>query len=276
MLSMIQTTSHHDSIFAQLLLFPHSFTSFSLFIPIRPLTQPPKMSTPEEWFRKLPPITRTYLVAAVTTTFLVQFKIVSAYLLYLDFNLIFYKFNFWRLITCFLFFGTFSLPFIFTMVMLVQNFRSAETQYFSGSRGMAEFIHLLLFGMIGTYLIHAFWSPLPFPGDVLMFLVMYVWSRKQPMSGTVIYGFMFKAWHVPFLFLAFNYLLGASPYQSIVGILLGHLYHFMTDIVPLRYKRNVLTCPQLLYDIVNKYYDNTNAQPRPAFRSLGQGHRMEG
>lgn len=234
------------------------------------------MSTPEEWFKRLPPVTRTYFISAVITTFLVQFHVVSARLLYLDFELIFYKFHFWRLVTCFLFFGTFSLPFIFTMVMLVQNFRSAESEYFTGTRGLAEFIHLILIGMLGTYMVSYLWAPMPFPGDVLMFMVMYVWSRKQPMRDTIIYGFKFKAWHVPYVLLIFSFLLGASPYQSIVGILIGHVYHFAVDLVPIRYNKTVLVCPEILYSIVDKHFGaGASVPPRAAFRGLGGGHRME-
>lgn len=233
------------------------------------------MSTPEEWFKSLPPVTRTYFIAALATTLLVQFHVISARLLYLDFELILYKFNFWRLITCFLFFGTFSLPFIFTMIMLIQNFRSAESEYFTGTRGLAEFIHLILIGMLGTYAVSYLWAPMPFPGDVLVYMVLYVWSRKQPMRDTIFYGFKFKAWHFPFVLLALGYLLGASPYQSIVGILIGHVYHFATDLVPLRYNKTVLACPQMLYAIVEKNFGGGASVPaRATFRNFGGGHRM--
>ena len=72
----------------------------------------------EEQFNAIPKITRSYIVVAVLTTACVSFGLLSPMQLYLDFNLIWHKFQIWRFFTCFIFFGKFSMPFLFQVYIL--------------------------------------------------------------------------------------------------------------------------------------------------------------
>ena len=80
---------------------------------------------PEAWYRSLPIITRGYMTASFAATVVAQLELVSPMLLYLDFGLVLGKLELWRLLTNLCFFGTFSLPFVFSMFFLVR---------YSGSR----------------------------------------------------------------------------------------------------------------------------------------------
>ena len=62
-------------------------------------------SSPEEWYRSLPPITRGYLTVAFASTLAVQLQLLSPVYLYLDFGSTFRQLELWRLGTCFCFFG---------------------------------------------------------------------------------------------------------------------------------------------------------------------------
>lgn len=62
-------------------------------------------------------------------------------------------------------------------------------------------------------------------------------------------------------------LLGSSPLLDICGILVGHIYYFLQDIVPRVYNKHILYCPQFLYNMFNE------AQVRNDWRSRG-GHRL--
>ncbi len=76
------------------------------------------MSDPAEWYRSLPPFTKGYFTASVATTLLSTLGVISPYYLYLDFDLVIGKFQLWRLLANFLFFGKFSMPFVFAIVLL--------------------------------------------------------------------------------------------------------------------------------------------------------------
>ncbi|CAE7557774.1 DER1.1, partial [Symbiodinium sp. KB8] len=51
------------------------------------------MSSPQEWYNSLPPVTRIYMTAAVATTSLVSFGMLSPFTLHLDTSLLFSKFQ---------------------------------------------------------------------------------------------------------------------------------------------------------------------------------------
>ena len=76
------------------------------------------MASPEEWFKNLPTVTKTYLLGAVATTLLVTTGTITPLNLYLDWHLILKKFELWRIVTSFLFFGKFSFGWIFQMFIL--------------------------------------------------------------------------------------------------------------------------------------------------------------
>jgi len=238
--------------------------------------------TPEEWYRSLPPVSRIYWSAAVLTTILTTIKVVSPMWLYLGFDEVFGKFQIWRLLTNFFFFGPFSMSFIFIIVMLVRYCSMLESQFGTDIHGTAEFLTLLLFGVgccwtLGYLLL----PPQYFYGPALVFMVMYVWSRRDPYQETLFYGFSFKAWHTPFLFLVVGMLMGSNPILDLTGIGIGHLYYFCREIVPMNWGIHLIRTPQLIVDLV-KYTQarwagrpiqvNT-AAPRPGWQQ-GQGYRL--
>merc|ERR1712159_531628 len=97
------------------------------------------------WFLELPTVTRYYLAAALTTTALCYFDVLSLFHLYLDFKLISTKKEVWRLITNFLFFGESpSIDFAFHMFFLVRYAKLLEEGSFYGSS--ADFAWMLMLG----------------------------------------------------------------------------------------------------------------------------------
>jgi Derlin-2/3 len=233
------------------------------------------MSSPEEWFKSLPIVTKAYFVGAVGTTVLVSMGVISPFLLFLDFELVFKKFQIWRLLCNFLFFGKFGMPFLFNVVMLVRYCGKLETDYYSSlerGKSTADFVFMCLFGMTLMTVIAYFWEGLAFLGPALVFMVIYVWSRKDPEQPVNFWGFLFKAWHLPFVLLGVSMLLGSSPVLDIVGIVVGHLYHFLMDIVPKVYNKNLLHCPEFIYQAFESRRAG-GARPATAWQR-GQGHRL--
>jgi len=83
----------------------------------------------------------------------------------------------------------------------------------------------------------------------LSFIILYIWSRKNPNQPVNFWGFQFQAWYLPFVFAIFQVLMGGSPILDIMGILIGHLFHFLYDIVPHVYGKELLHCPQFLINL---------------------------
>lgn len=228
------------------------------------------MSSPEEWFKTLPVVTKVYFVLAVGTTALVSFGMLDPFILYLDFKLVFERFQIWRLFTNFIFFGKFGMPWVFQMFILVRYFKMLEEQYFPGVRGTAEFITLCTFGASVMITIAYFWQGLLFLGPGLVFMCLYVWSRKDPMRQVSFWGFTFKAWHFPFVLMIFSVIIGSSPILDVVGILVGHMYHFLVDKVPREYGHTLLKTPVWVYRL---FEEQTIRRPGAAWQR-GGGHRL--
>lgn len=100
-------------------------------------------ASPEEWYKSLPKITRGYLTAAFAATVLTQMEFISPMLLYLDFDLLTQKFEAWRLATNFIFFGTFGLPFVFSLFFLVRYGKELEIKRYEGRS--ADMLTMMMF-----------------------------------------------------------------------------------------------------------------------------------
>ncbi|XP_054075515.1 derlin-3-like isoform X5 [Rissa tridactyla] len=92
----------------------------------------------------MPAVTRTYTTACVITTAAVQLEFITPFQLYFNPDLIFRKFQIWRLITNFLFFGPLGFSFFFNMIFLYRYCRMLEEGSFRGRT--ADFVFMFLFG----------------------------------------------------------------------------------------------------------------------------------
>lgn len=200
--------------------------------------------------------------------------VISPQLLYLNFDLVFKKFQIWRLLTCFIFFGPFGMGFVFNVFILVRHFNMLETEYYNqGARGTADMTFMCLFGMALMILTAYFWEGLVFLGPALVFMIIYVWSRKDPHKPVSFWGFALEAWHFPFVLLLVGLIMNSNIMLDILGIAIGHLYHFLVDVVPVMYtnRRPVLTTPMWL---VNVFEHRTISGRADQAWNRGGGHRI--
>eukprot|EP00658_Telonema_sp_P-2_P067092 TRINITY_DN5602_c0_g1_i6.p1 TRINITY_DN5602_c0_g1~~TRINITY_DN5602_c0_g1_i6.p1 ORF type:complete len:304 (+),score=95.39 TRINITY_DN5602_c0_g1_i6:128-1039(+) len=179
----------------------------------------------EDWYNQIPVITRVYLTLAVATTLLCALEIVSPFSLYFNSNAILYKFELWRLVTNFLFFGLFGIEYVFHMFFLVRYCRLLEENTFHGRT--ADFLFMLLFG--GTIMtVLAPFLNVHFLGSSLSFMMVYVWSYRHEHIQMSFLGVVnFTAPYLPWVLLVFAVLFGASPVMDLLGVLAGHLYYFL-------------------------------------------------
>jgi len=235
-------------------------------------------NSPEDWFKSLPPVTRTYLVLAFGTTACVSFGIIRNVMnLLLSMDLVWYKFEVWRLLTCFLFFGKFSFPFLFQMFILVRYFQSYEQNPYVTTRGAldgstADVIFMLMF--CGTLAIIIGWAfQFLILGPVIVFAVMYLWSKRNANTPISFWGFQFKGAQLPWVMLAFGILVGNSPAMDIAGIAVGHTYYFLIEVLPrTSYGKDVLSTPEWLISLCESNgIGNVAARPAAAGGAARQG-----
>ncbi|KRY38484.1 Derlin-2 [Trichinella spiralis] len=181
-------------------------------------------------YMDIPVVTRVYITACVVTTLAVQLDIVAPFDLYFNPWLIISKFQVWRILTCFCFFGTVGFSFFFNMLFTFRYCRMLEENFYAYRT--ADFLALFLYG--GTLmLIMGCFVHLLFLGQALTIMLVYIWSRRNPHVRLNFFGLItFNAPYLPWVLFTFSVILGSSFMVDFVGIACGHFYYFMEDVFP--------------------------------------------
>jgi Derlin-2/3 len=151
------------------------------------------MSSIEEQFKSMPPITRGWFVAALLTTTAVTLGFADPRKLYLSWDLVINNFELWRLVTNFIFFGPFGMGFAFQLwIMCRMCYRYEENPFpvgthINGGRSSADMMMMLSFGAVVCVTIGYLMGKL-FMGPPLVFMVLYVWSRRNENEQMSIFG----------------------------------------------------------------------------------------
>eukprot|EP00045_Choanoeca_perplexa_P012991 m.144666 g.144666 ORF g.144666 m.144666 type:complete len:268 (+) comp16204_c0_seq2:2388-3191(+) len=214
-----------------------------------------------------PPITRLYAGACLLTTAATMLDVVSPYQLYYYPKAVFQDGEVWRLATTFLYFGPLSLNWIFHMFFLVRYCRMLEDNSFRGRT--AAMTYMLLLGAIFLLLVTpwlTFTDQLLFLGSSLTFMLVYVWSRRNPAIRMGLLAlFFFRAPFLPWVLLGLGILLNHDPSADLLGIAAGHLYYFLEDVYAQPRAVGGLGGPQILATPRwLKYIIEGDATPPPA------------
>lgn len=180
-----------------------------------------------------PSLTSCALLAARAGAFLttcaVQLGIVGPRLLYLNHRAAFTDLELWRLLTNLFFVGGFGMPFVFSMFFLVRHSTQLEQCKFAG-RSADYAVCLALCSAVLT-VVTAFVDGLPFLAPALLSSLTYLWSRLNPTQPISIFGMLtVQAFYFPWVLVMITVVMGGSPVPNILGIVAGHVYHFLTDV----------------------------------------------
>ena len=189
-----------------------------------------------QWYYDIPVISRCYLTFAVATTTACFLDLVSPLTLYYNLDLIVGKGQYWRLLTSFFFFGSFSLDFLFHMYFFIRYCRLLEEGPFRGRK--VDFVYMLFIGaflMLTCSVVMSAFTKIKFLGHPLAFMMVYVWARGPEnlnVRMSLLGIFPFSAPYLPWVLLVFSLLLGNPIETDLMGILVGHLYFFFDRIFP--------------------------------------------
>jgi len=217
---------------------------------------------------EMPPVTRAYTTACVLTTLSVQLDLLSPFQLYFNPILIWKNYQMWRLVTTFLFFGTFGFNFFFNMIFTYRYCRMLEENSFRGRT--ADFVTMFIFGSF-FMIIAAFFVNLLFLGQAFTLMLVYVWARRNPFVRMNFFGLLtFNAPYLPYVLLGFSLLLGNAVSVDLLGMAVGHTYFYLEDIFPNQpggFK--LLKTPQILRVLCDETPDDPQYAPPPEERPGG-------
>ncbi|XP_039064810.1 derlin-1.1-like [Hibiscus syriacus] len=240
------------------------------------------MSTPAQYYRSLPPVSKFYGVACLMTTSALYFDLYDPWNIALSYQYVFKRFQVWRLISNFFFLGSFSPIFAVRLIMIARYGVLLERGAFD--KRTADYVWMLIFGALSLLVMAAIpflWTP--FMAGSLVFMIVYVWSRENPNARISIYGVVtLKGFYLPWALLALDLIFGIPLTEDIIGMVAGHLYYFLTVLHPLAGGKYVLKTPLWVHKIVAHWGEgiqvNSSVQPNPnagvAFR--GRSYRLNG
>ena len=199
-------------------------------VPMQQQRQPPaEFGNLLGWFHSIPPVTRVYLSSSFLLTTLTHLDLASPFHLYFNPKLI-RAGEWWRLVTNFAYFGTFSVDFLFHMYFLVRYSRLLEEGDFRGRT--SEFAVMLFFGMFVMSIV-GLYVRVNFLGSSLTFMMVYVWGRRNKLVRMSFLGlFPFTAPWLPWVMLGFSVMLGNPMTIDVIGIGVGHMYFFLAFVYP--------------------------------------------
>ncbi|ODM90037.1 Derlin-2 [Orchesella cincta] len=221
-------------------------------------------------YLEIPPVTRAFTTACVLTTVAVHMELVTPYDLYFNPYLIVMQHQWWRLLTTFLFLGTISFNFVFNIAFTHRYCRTLEEASYRGKT--ADFVMMFIFGGVSTVII-AYFINMIFLGQAFTMMLIYVWSRHNPMVRMSFFGvFNFQAPLLPLVLLGFSFLLGNSVQTDLIGIVVGHSYYFLHDVFPNQPNGfRILKTPQFMRRLLDPAQeDDPNYNPLPEDRPGSQ------
>eukprot|EP00188_Purpureofilum_apyrenoidigerum_P006255 Plantae.Rhodophyta-Purpureofilum_apyrenoidigerum.ctg9391.p1 GENE.Plantae.Rhodophyta-Purpureofilum_apyrenoidigerum.ctg9391~~Plantae.Rhodophyta-Purpureofilum_apyrenoidigerum.ctg9391.p1 ORF type:complete len:248 (+),score=35.45 Plantae.Rhodophyta-Purpureofilum_apyrenoidigerum.ctg9391:319-1062(+) len=200
----------------------------------------------DEWFRVMPPVTRSYVSLSVVTTGVCALDMVDTLKIHLDWDSIIRRRHIWRIMSNFFYFGPFGLDFLLHMFFLYRYCKLLEINSFRGRT--ADFLFMLIFGSILLLAMSPFARSITVFGPSLAFMMVYVWGRRNERLPMNFLGlFNFRAPYLPWVLLLFSIILGTSALENFLGMCAGHIYYYLHDIFPIiSGGKRILWTPRLL------------------------------
>jgi Derlin-2/3 len=202
-----------------------------------------------EFWRKTPPMTQYYCGASIGITLLCWALNKNAWpeMLHLKWSAVLSG-QIWRPFTSFLFFGPFGLNYILTLQFVWTYMAQMEKLNYNQPE---VFFTMLLFGAV-TLLVGYSLLGLSgkFLGHNLSTYLVYIWARVfEGTDVNVMDLFLLKAELLPWFFCAQTYILeGEVPFADLLGIAVGHIYHYVSQkkiIQPPAYVKTLFSSPAL-------------------------------
>ncbi|XAR66105.1 hypothetical protein NMG60_11012190 [Bertholletia excelsa] len=208
------------------------------------------MATPQQYYRDLPPVSKTYGVICLMTTGAYHLGLLHIRTIALVYEDVLKRFQVWKLITNFFFLGPFSLTFAFRLLLIARHGVQLERGPFD--KRTADYLWMYFFGAISLLvmsIIPVLWSP--FMGASMVFMLVYVWSREFPNARINVHGlFELKGFYLPWYMLAVDLVLGNPLKPDLLGMATGHLYYFLTVLYPLAGGKYIFKTPLWVHKLV--------------------------
>ncbi|KAJ1961708.1 hypothetical protein IWQ62_003774 [Dispira parvispora] len=232
------------------------------------------------WYNRVPIVTRMLLTMCISSTLLVTLTNTLGWALFSWIAIV--HGQYWRLISG-LIAQRMSLGFVVDMYMLSRFSGMLENDVFNNRR--ADFVFFYMFAAASMVLFAVFQQShlLLFRG--VFMAMLYLWSRLYPQYPLqFFFGIRFQGAYLPWALLAMEFVSsGSVSFLSLMGIVTGHLFHYLAVETAQGSQAPLLTTPAWMRRLVGSGAAPTPnptrglrgqpAQQRTA-HPWGQGYRL--
>lgn len=156
-----------------------------------------------------------------------------------------------RLFTSFFYYGRGNFELVMNFIFLYKYSSLLEESY--GRTSDYLYVTLIIFICLAVSSTILY---IPFLATPLSNTITYIWTRKNPQSIVQMFGFVsFSAFYLPFVYPVVTLIFeGSISKDEIIGILVGHIVFYFTEVYP-KFGRRFLATPCLLHRIFNEECD---------------------
>ncbi|ETW39550.1 hypothetical protein PFNF135_05580 [Plasmodium falciparum NF135/5.C10] len=195
----------------------------------------------------VPLITRLYLILSFALMVLCSLDIISPLSLYLNWNLVLREHQYWRLITCFLYFGSFGIHFFWDVYVLIYYCSSLEEVTFRNNS--ADFLWMIILCCCMLLGVSYMFGGVYFYSSCIINVITYIWSKNNSTTRLTILFFTIRASYLPWALTLLSLIVDYNSNDNFFGILVGHIYFFFTSIfphMPIAKNTNIFKTPRVL------------------------------
>lgn len=237
----------------------------------------------QQWFNSLPFFTRYWFGLSVFFSLAGRFGVIPAHWVVLAWEPVVNDFHLWRPFTAAFFYPT-NFHFLIMLYFMYSYSIQLETGIFAGRPADYGFmLFFCWFCVAVTGLMMGF----PLLMGPLVMCVVYMWCMlNKDVIVNFWFGTQFKAMYLPWILFGFNLIIHQAGTSELIGILVGHLYFFLTFKYPQDFGGpSLLTTPQIFYkwfpSASNTGYGQAPAsaaadRPRAGGHNWGAGNRLGG
>ena len=159
-----------------------------------------------------------------------------------------------RILLSAFFTGRISLGFFMSSLFDAKCMWGLEKNTFK--RHYPDFVWMLVLGFIGTVIGCVCVPYYIYFGISFKFMLLYYWTRRNPFLRVSLWMIPLKSTYLPFVLLFVDFLMSAEfdwigfvmcrvPWSGIIGVVLGHIYYFCRDVIPLVYRHKGKPYPHI-------------------------------
>eukprot|EP00658_Telonema_sp_P-2_P044964 TRINITY_DN3286_c0_g1_i3.p2 TRINITY_DN3286_c0_g1~~TRINITY_DN3286_c0_g1_i3.p2 ORF type:complete len:225 (-),score=59.32 TRINITY_DN3286_c0_g1_i3:205-879(-) len=222
----------------------------------------------------MPVVTRYLFASLVVVTLAGNFGLIAPQTLMLIPEYIFGRFEIWRIVTNLMFMGKIGFSFLMQL-MFLHNHSPATEDFLDRKEGQGAYLFFVVFAAVLLNLAGGLMQ-VPFMATSLIMSIIYFWSRCfSEQEVTFMFGIKFQGSYLPWVLVAFTVVMGGSPVMDLLGIAAGHIYYFLTHVLPSQPGgMRLLWTPELFKNIFHQGPRNPHTTWTGAHAWGGGGRRL--